>query len=193
MSRKRFPRSRGSVGNEPPAYLRDGETVRVSVRAARLGISLISCAVAEPGGWEKYERVSREAWKCVLSSFLWRMEWRGGMEGLQHTYELYSKIHRFYCTLAMYSYKIYITEMRLKLASTFLSNFSLNRWVACTVSSQTQIRTFRVFTRRDRDLAPRIVVRMIFRNCCEGGRTIGEADKRMVKERKFKVLKRRLL
>lgn len=26
MSRKRFPRSRGSVGNEPPAYLRDGET-----------------------------------------------------------------------------------------------------------------------------------------------------------------------
>lgn len=44
-----------------------------------------------------------------------------GMEGLQHTYELYSKIHRFYCTLAMYSYKIYITEMRFKLARFYFS------------------------------------------------------------------------
>lgn len=47
MSRKRFPRSRGSVGNEPPAYLRD---TFFSVRAARLGISLISCAVSRVRG-----------------------------------------------------------------------------------------------------------------------------------------------
>lgn len=162
----------------------------VSVRAARLGISLISCAVAEPGGWEKYERVSREAWKCVLSSFLWRMEWRD--------YNIRTNYIRKFIVFIVLSLCIRIRYISRKwdlnsLASTFLSNFSLNRWIACTVSSQTQIRTFRVFTRRDRDLAPRIVVRMIFRNCCEGGRTIGEADKRMVKERKFKVLKRRLL
>lgn len=166
MSRKRFPRSRGSVGNEPPAYLRDGETVRVSVRAARLGISLISCAVAEPGGWEKYERVSREAWKCVLSSFLWRMEWRD--------YNIRTNYIRKFIVFIVLSLCIRIRYISRKwdlnsLASTFLSNFSLNRWVACTVSSQTQIRTFRVFTRRDRDLAPRIVVRNDISKLLRGG------------------------
>lgn len=50
MSRKRFPRSRGSVGNEPPAYLRD---TFFSVRAARLGISLISCAVSRVKGFKE--------------------------------------------------------------------------------------------------------------------------------------------
>lgn len=144
------------------------ETERhVSVRAARLGISLISCAVAESGRrWEKYERVSREAWKCVLSSFLWRMEWRD--------YNIRTNYIRKFIVFIVLSLCIRVRYISRKwdlnsLASTFLSNFSLNRWVACTVSSQTQIRTFRVFTRRDRDLAPRIVVRNDISKLLRGG------------------------
>lgn len=72
----------------------------------------------------------------------------------------------FLAILSLYicTYKIYITEMKLKLASTFLSNrFKLISSVHCIRSDPDSY--FVYLLTLDRDLAPRIVVEMIFRNC----------------------------
>lgn len=115
MSRKRFPRSRGSVGNEPPAYLRHGET-RFSESRPSGDFPYLVCRRGTRGVGK-----IRKGFAGGVEMRTFFVSLTDGMKGLQHTYELYSKIHRFYCTLAMYSYKIYITEMRLKLARFYFS------------------------------------------------------------------------
>lgn len=87
MSRKRFPRSRGSVGNEPPAYLRD---TFFSVRAARLGISLISCAVSRVRGVQGMGGKNRKEFRGNV----YFLRFFDGMEERERgsiiiTYELY--------------------------------------------------------------------------------------------------------
>lgn len=135
MSRKRFPRSRGSVGNEPPAYLRD---TFFSVRAARLGISLISCAVSRVQGVQGTREEGR-GWvgkigKSFVEMCTFFVSLTDGMEERERgsiiiTYELYpsyiretkffslfqnvEKIHR-HIFITLYVFVIYITKMKLE-------------------------------------------------------------------------------
>lgn len=143
MSRKRFPRSRGSVGNEPPAYLRD---TFFSVRAARLGISLISCAVSRVRGVQGMGGKNRKEFRGNV----YFLRFFDGMEERERgsiiiTYELYpsyiretkffslfqnvEKIHR-HIFITLYVFVIYITKMKLE--TRFYFSFQL-LWIISSV------------------------------------------------------------